>query len=257
MAVADDKQPRVQCVLDLKKSGLKFNVKKCSFIPGKEYLSRGLHTICTQYKSLLYINKGEVLFHSKGKVCFKGTSNFFYAILTFFYYLGTPIYKGHKKNFLFDKIFQAINACLASWEFKLLSMGGCLDLIKSVLSFLLLYLFQTINPSLEIFYIMEKKFNKFFWGSFSEVKRIHWSSWNSCTGPIGERGISCKSIRNMVCGFFIRLCWNFRQRNSLWVNFMHMKYSNSIHPSGCFFKRGQSPIWHRLCNVKWLGESFI
>ncbi|KAL0928588.1 hypothetical protein M5K25_000488 [Dendrobium thyrsiflorum] len=73
---------------------------------------------------------------------------------------GTPIYKVHKKNFLFDKIFQSIFARLASWEFKLLFMSGRLVCDK-----------------------MEKIFNKFFWGSSSESKRIHWRSWIACTGP--------------------------------------------------------------------------
>lgn len=81
-----------------------------------------------------------------------------------FYYLGTPLFKGHKRSYLFGKIFSPIYSRISSWEFKLLSMGARLVLIKSVLCSMPIYHLQTINPTLSICNHLEKLINRFFWG---------------------------------------------------------------------------------------------
>lgn len=73
-------------------------------------------------------------------------------------YLGIPIYKGNKKSFLFDDLIGVINNRLSTWEFKLLSMGGRLILIKNVLSSLPIYLLQTLRPPFEVITRIERLF---------------------------------------------------------------------------------------------------
>ncbi|PKU86147.1 putative mitochondrial protein [Dendrobium catenatum] len=78
-------------------------------------------------------------------------------------YLGTPIYKGKKRNFLFDNIFSKIDKILNNWSSNFLSYGGRLILIKSVLNSMPIYLFHTLLPSTSTCVKLERIFNKFFW----------------------------------------------------------------------------------------------
>lgn len=124
-------------------------------------------------------------------------------------YLGTPLYKGHKKSFLFYGLIENVNKKLSAWEFKLLSIGGRLILIKIVLSSLAIYLLQTLQPSIDVITRIKRLINKFFWGSATSIKKIHWSFWNKACGPLGEGGLGCKSISEMVTVFSYKLWWNF------------------------------------------------
>ncbi|PKU72356.1 hypothetical protein MA16_Dca006356 [Dendrobium catenatum] len=55
-------------------------------------------------------------------------------------YLGTPLYRGRKKNQLFDNIFTLIQKRIHNWSSNFLSFGGRLVLIKSVLNSIPIYI---------------------------------------------------------------------------------------------------------------------
>ncbi|KAL0915584.1 hypothetical protein M5K25_016012 [Dendrobium thyrsiflorum] len=164
------------------------------------------------------------------------------------YYLGTPLFKGHKQSFLFDKIFNSIAMKISGWESKVLSMGARLLFIKSVMCSMPVYLLQTINPTKFICERLEKRFNKFFWGSTDSYKKIHWTNWNACMSFWGRR-FGLQIYYDLIRSFSFKLWWKFRKNGSLWANYMHKKYCDNTHPSLCFFKQGQSPGWKRLCNL--------
>nr|XP_027101627.1 uncharacterized protein LOC113722544 [Coffea arabica] len=63
-----------------------------------------------------------------------------------FTYLGAPIYKGRRRNVLFDGIVAKMQAHLGHWSTKLLSFGGKLVLARHVLASLPMYLLQVVNP---------------------------------------------------------------------------------------------------------------
>ncbi|KAL0417383.1 UNVERIFIED_CONTAM: putative mitochondrial protein [Sesamum latifolium] len=104
-------------------------------------------------------------------------------------YLGAPLFKGNKKGVLFDDLVQKIKNRISGWEKALLSHGGRLQLIKSVLSVMPTYLLQTLKPPKFITERIERIFNKFFWGSFGNQKRMIWSSWESVCYPTEEGGL--------------------------------------------------------------------
>ncbi|KAL0373998.1 UNVERIFIED_CONTAM: hypothetical protein Sradi_3315500 [Sesamum radiatum] len=60
--------------------------------------------------------------------------------------IGAPLYKGNKRKFLYVDLIDKAQAKISGWEHCHLSYGGRLQLIKTVLSKMLIYLLQVMNP---------------------------------------------------------------------------------------------------------------
>ncbi|KAL0283419.1 UNVERIFIED_CONTAM: putative ribonuclease H protein [Sesamum radiatum] len=84
---------------------------------------------------------------------------------------------------------------------SLLSHGGRLQLIKSVLTAMPTYLLQTLKPPKYITERIERLFNKFFWGSFGEQKKMIWSSWESVCFPTEEGGFGVRKLDDVIEAF--------------------------------------------------------
>ncbi|PKU61166.1 Putative ribonuclease H protein [Dendrobium catenatum] len=141
--------------------------------------------------------------------------------------------------------------------FNFLSFGGRLVLIKSVLCSILIYLFHTLNPTMNICMKLERMFNKFLWGAKVGKSAILWASWKNCSGVQEEGKLGFKTLTDMAYCFSFKLWFNMRSNISLWSKFMIKKYCVGKHPLNGFFKKGDSTIWKRLCTIKWEEESFI
>lgn len=74
--------------------------------------------------------------------------------------------------FILIKFFKSIHARVSTWELKFLSMADKLLLVKSVLYSMLIYLCQTIFPTLEVCKKLDKLFNRFFWGFLKVLKKF-------------------------------------------------------------------------------------
>ncbi|KAL2237562.1 UNVERIFIED_CONTAM: hypothetical protein Sindi_0947900 [Sesamum indicum] len=92
-------------------------------------------------------------------------------------YLGAPLYKGNKKKILYENLIDKVRNKIAGWEHCHLSYGGRLQLIKTVLSSMPIYLLQVLNPPVGTIQKLEQLFAKYFWGSTSEQRKIHWTKW--------------------------------------------------------------------------------
>lgn len=84
-------------------------------------------------------------------------------------YLGAPIYKEPRKVILFYDLVTKIQARIARWENKMLSPGGRITLLRSVLSSLPIYLLQVLKP----LFVLLKKLNNYliiFYGGFDKLQ---------------------------------------------------------------------------------------
>ncbi|KAL0291297.1 UNVERIFIED_CONTAM: putative ribonuclease H protein [Sesamum radiatum] len=118
-------------------------------------------------------------------------------------YLGAPLYKGNKRKLLYVDLIDKIRAKIAGWEQCYLSYGGRLQLIKTVLASMPIYLLQVLNPPVSTLQKIEQIFAKFFWGSSTEQKKIHWTKWHNVCYPTEEGGLGIRNLRDMVTAFSI------------------------------------------------------
>lgn len=79
-------------------------------------------------------------------------------------YLGCPLYKSKIVNMLFHNTFDKVNNKLSGWKGKLLSMGGKLILIQSVIHAMPSYLLALIQPTKAISRALCKLMLDFFAG---------------------------------------------------------------------------------------------
>ncbi|EOY19200.1 Retrotransposon, unclassified-like protein [Theobroma cacao] len=145
-------------------------------------------------------------------------------------YLGAPLFKGPKKVMLFDSLINKIRERITGWENKILSPGGRITLLRSVLSSMPIYLLQVLKPPACVIQKIERLFNSFLWGSSMDSTRIHWTAWHNITFPSSEGGLGIRSLKDSFDAFSAKLWWRFDTCQSLWVRYMRLKYcTGQIH----------------------------
>ncbi|KAJ6414226.1 hypothetical protein OIU84_006954 [Salix udensis] len=159
-----------------------------------------------------------------------------------------PLYEGAKKSFLWDDLISKIAARMEGWEAKVLSPGGRITILKSILTSMPLYLLHVIVPPKSVMYRIERLFNKFLWSSNGQ-KRIHWECWEDLCYPVEEGGLGMRRLKDLVKAMSLKLWWRFCTVNNLLSNFMKSKYGyNSASFSGGASVH-DSLIWKRLSKV--------
>ncbi|KAF9681426.1 hypothetical protein SADUNF_Sadunf05G0000200 [Salix dunnii] len=148
-------------------------------------------------------------------------------------YLGMPLYKGPKKSFLWDDLISKIAARIEGWEAKVLSPGGRITILKSILTSMPLYLLHVIVPPKSVICRIERLCNKFLWSSKGQ-KRIHWECWEDLCYPVEEGGLGMQRIKDLIKAMSLKLWWRF--------------CGASVH---------DSPIWKRLSKAGSACEDLI
>lgn len=163
-----------------------------------------------------------------------------------FTYLGVPLFKGAKKSFLYDDLIMKVRRKISGWASRLLSPGGRITLLRSVLSSIPLYLFQIMRPPKIILKKLESIFARFLWDSKDHARRLHWRSWKAICLPVDDGGLGFRRLQDTVDTFSLKLWWMFRSQSSLWAQFLLGKYCRGTHPSLAAVPHSASPIWKRL-----------
>ncbi|KAL2532641.1 Uncharacterized protein Adt_05992 [Abeliophyllum distichum] len=174
-----------------------------------------------------------------------------------FTYLGVPLFKGHRKIFLYDDLIQKVRSRISGWASRLLSPGGRITLIRSVLSSLPLYLLQILKPPKAVLKKLESIFARFLWDSKDHTHRLHWKRWKDLCLPTEEGGLGFRRLQDLVDTFSLKLWWLFRSQRSLWAQFLRGKYCQGTHPILATVLYYASPVWRRLKLIGPQAESYI
>ncbi|EOY34748.1 Uncharacterized protein TCM_042328 [Theobroma cacao] len=153
------------------------------------------------------VEKCEIL-HQQEQTIIAQATGFNHQLLPITY-LGAPLYKGHKKVILFNDLVAKIEERITGWENKILSPGGRITLLRSVLASLPIYLLQVLKPPVCI------------------LERVN-------------------SLAEVFEAFSMKLWWRFRTIDSLWTRFMRMKYCRGQLPMQTQPKLHDSQTWKRM-----------
>ncbi|KAK4384598.1 hypothetical protein Sango_3045100 [Sesamum angolense] len=154
-----------------KQSGQQINQAKSAFIPGR--------------KANLIANR------------IKNITGFSMKALPITY-LGAPLYKGNKRKVLYENLIDKVRNRISGWN-TALSYGGRLQLIKTALSSMPIYLLQVLNPPVSTIQKLKRLFAKFFWGSTTEQRKIHWTKWHTVCYPTEEGGLALETFGHGNC----------------------------------------------------------
>lgn len=117
-----------------------------------------------------------------------------------FKYLDINLYRGRNKSVLYNHILKNIDAKLNAWSSKLLSPGGRLVLIQSVLGTLPLYSLAAVTFPKQTMQAIESKMAEFFWGKHDHRKKYHWLRWEKLCLPTAEGGLGIRSLKVRLSG---------------------------------------------------------
>ena len=120
-------------------------------------------------------------------------------------YLGCLLYFGRQKKFYFSGICELVTSWILSWKGRLLSHGGKLVLIKSVLVSMHSLIFAASNPPKAMFSTLEKMFEGFLWDSEDFGPRLHQISQEQLCQPYEEGGVGMRALQHVFEAFLLKL----------------------------------------------------
>ncbi|GKB66637.1 RNA-directed DNA polymerase, eukaryota, reverse transcriptase zinc-binding domain protein [Tanacetum coccineum] len=133
-------------------------------------------------------------------------------------YLGIPVGCNMSRCSNWNVIIQKFSSKLSAWKARLLSVGGRLSLIRSVLSSLPTYFMSIYLTPVAIRKKLESLRNKFFIGGDICERKMTWVKWDQCLASKKEGGLGIGSIYGLNIGLLFKWVWRFLCNHSdLWI----------------------------------------
>ncbi|XP_024190496.1 uncharacterized protein LOC112194497 [Rosa chinensis] len=166
-------------------------------------------------------------------------------------YLGLPTYVGRKKSVTFQYIKEHLAKKLENWQGKLLSGAGKNILIRVVAQSLSTYamsVFQLTNGFCED---IEQMCARFWWGSTTNKRKIHWRSWDFLCNSKEEGGLGFRSLAEFNSAMLAKQAWRIiNHPNSLIARIYAARYF----PSDSFWTAGltasPSYSWRNILSTR-------
>ncbi|KAJ0510794.1 putative RNA-directed DNA polymerase [Helianthus annuus] len=187
-----------------------FNFNNVKRILRVFYLCSGLKININ--KSTLYgigVDNEEVLNHAVMMGCKAG--------LLPFVYLGINVGANMNRVRNWDPMVEVFRNRLSKWKAQVLSIGGRVTLIKSVLQSLPNYYFSLYKAPRKVIMTLEGLIKKFLWGGSDEVTKMHWVAWEKVATPRTKGGLSLNKLEDCNNALVLKWLWRYRvEYDSLW-----------------------------------------
>ncbi|KAJ0788215.1 putative RNA-directed DNA polymerase [Helianthus annuus] len=136
-----------------------------------------------------------------------------------FVYLGIPVGANMNRVASWRPVFEVVEKRLSLWKAKVLSIGGRVTLIKSVLECIPNYFLSLYRAPVGVISKLETMFRKFLWGGSLEEKKTHWVGWDRVASPIDCGGLGIRSLGSINISLLLKWAWRFKsEKGNLWVN---------------------------------------
>nr|GEU54499.1 RNA-directed DNA polymerase, eukaryota [Tanacetum cinerariifolium] len=134
-----------------------------------------------------------------------------------FLYLGSYVGGDMHKLQSWEDIVDRVRRRLSRWKMKMLSIGGRLTLIKSVLGSMPIFHMLMFKVPACILRILESLRGKFFNGHETSCKKASWVQWNKVLAPKVNGGLRISSLYALNRGLLLKWVWRFLAHEStLW-----------------------------------------
>ena len=111
-----------------------------------------------------------------------------------FRYLGIPMQFRRLKNADWREVEERFQKKLCAWKGKMLSVGGRLVLINSVLSNLSMYMFSFFEVPREVLKKLDFYRSKFFWQCDEHKKKYRLTKWSILCSPKDQGGLGILNL---------------------------------------------------------------
>lgn len=147
------------------------------------------------------------------------------AVLMPITFLGLPLGTKASSVDIWNPIIKRMSRKLSCWKGKLLSRGGKLVLLKSMLASVPIYFLSLFQAPKSVINQLEKIQRDFLWNSDREGRKIHWVGWKNVCKPMNQGGLGIKSLSTISRALLDKWLWRFGvERNALWWKLVEAKY---------------------------------
>jgi hypothetical protein len=165
-------------------------------------------------------------------------------------YLGILIHYRRFTLAAWKQVEERLQKRLSSWKGKLLSLGGRLVLINSVLSNMVLHMISFFLLPKGVLHKLDYYRSRFCWQGDSEKKKYRLAKWSvvCCPKDQGALGIHDLSVKNTA----LLGKWLFKllTEHGTWQTILKRKYIGSSALSQVLEKPGDSHLWAGLMATK-------
>ncbi|GKA33409.1 RNA-directed DNA polymerase, eukaryota, reverse transcriptase zinc-binding domain protein [Tanacetum coccineum] len=126
-------------------------------------------------------------------------------------YLGVPVGCSMTRCTNWNVVVKKFSSKLCSWKARLLSVGGRLSLIKSVLGNLSTYYMSIYMMPVSIRRQLESMRNKFFIGGDVGDKTMTWVKWDKCLASKKDYGLRIGSIYGFNIALLFKWIWSLKR----------------------------------------------
>ncbi|KAF5761553.1 putative RNA-directed DNA polymerase [Helianthus annuus] len=167
-----------------------------------------------------------------------------------FQFLGLPIGANMGLSKHWRTIIDKVNGRLNSWKAKVLSFGGRLTLVKSVLGSIPLYCLSMFRAPKGVIGALERARRNFLWGSVGGKNKICWAAWDAVLKPKNLGGLGVGGLDVMNLALLLKWWWRWKsEEGALWVqsvSAIHKKRSGS---SDILANKTASGPWANIAKI--------
>ena len=165
-------------------------------------------------------------------------------------YLGIPIHYRRLTNNEWKLVEERLEKRLSSWKGKLLSVGGRLVLINSVLSNMVLYMLSFFKVPKGVLTRLDYFRSRFFWQGDNEKKKYRLAKWNVLCRPKDQGGLGIQDLEAKNTTLLSKWLFKLLTEDGVWQQLLRNKYVGSKTVSQMSWKAGDSHFWAGLMSVK-------
>ena len=155
-------------------------------------------------------------------------------------YLGILIHYRRLTNAEWKQVKERLQVRLASWKGKLLSLGGRLVLINSVLSNMVLYMISFFQLPKGVLKRLDYFRSRFFWQGDSEKKKYRLAKWSVVCRPKDQGGLGIHDLDVKNRALLGKWLFKLLIEDGVWQTLLKRKYIGSHALSQVYWKPGDS-----------------
>ena len=139
---------------------------------------------------------------------------------------------------------------LSSWKGKLLSVGGRLVLINSVLTNMVLYMISFFQLPKGVLHRLDYFRSRFFWQGDSEKKKYRLAKWSVVCRPKDQGGLGIHDLDVKNRALLGKWLFKLLTEDGVWQTLLRKKHIGSCALSQVAWKLGDSHFWAGLMATK-------
>lgn len=220
--------------------GTGVDVKLLQFTDDTEVVGKGswnnLRSIKAIFKGFELISGLKVNFH-KSKVIgvnleesfIESTSHFLscYREKIPFKFLGILVSINLRRGESWKEVMSLFKRKLLTWKSRLLSMGGRVTLLNSVLSSVPIYTMHFYRTPVKVIKELISIQSRFLWGGNEDKKYINWVSWHNTYKPKEDGGLGIKHLGQFNNSLLTKWKWRFlSEGSSVWREILEERYGD-------------------------------